>query len=401
MPLGVRGELGARTELKVEDPFGRWTQVHSEMSYPVHSPGPVESGSVSVVRTLSTRGITMRTRTEPPASTPSRAGIIMSGFGGVVVVFLLGTWLGSGVLLVLQPMTGLSSDLLMLTQFGPSLGVLAVVLTRRILGRTTTVAASLRPTGLVLPRITMGAAVLVMVFGACVGLLALIGQPVHLPGPEQLGTSLWLLAPLQFVDACGEELGWRAFLHEHLHTRWSSTSAALVVGTLWATWHVDYFRFGLVFFGTFWLSCLAISVVLAQLVRGSGRGALLIAGTFHWLINLGTSMVMDFSAGELPQMLVLAGALMAAAVGLTAIAGSDASTGRWVLRNGGSVSRMQAKRTTVPDGVRARVELQRIDHQSAFTVVAAGADERSAQEWARAMYEAPSSGGRSGTAGEP
>lgn len=251
------------------------------------------------------------TQTRQPES--ARTVLASNGFWTQVVVFLLGTWLGAGVLLLLQPLFGVSPDLIMLTQFGPSLGVLAVVLVRRAQRRRTVVAVSLRPTGMVLRRIAAGVGILVVVLGMSAAVLTLIGRPVHLMAPGRLSVSLWLLAPLQFVGACGEELGWRAFLQRHLQTRWSMTVAALVVGTLWATWHVEYYGFGPVFFGAFWLSCLSMSLMMAQLVRGSGQGVLLIAGTFHWLLNLGTLMVLDVSGGDLLSMLVLAGTMTAAA----------------------------------------------------------------------------------------
>ncbi len=233
-----------------------------------------------------------------------------------VAVFLLGTWLGAGALLVLQPLTGLEPDLLRLTQFGPSIGVLGVVLVNLVLRRPTMVAASLRPTALVLRRMGCAVGTLATLLGVGAAALAVAGQPVPLQSASPIGTALWLVVLLQFVGACGEELGWRSFLQLHLEARWSMTVSALVVGTLWATWHVDYFASGPVFFAAFWLSCLAMSVIMAQLLRGAGRGALLIAATFHCSLNLGTSMVLDISGDDLPTMLALAASatIVAAAV---------------------------------------------------------------------------------------
>lgn len=162
-----------------------------------------------------------------------------------------------------------------------------------------------------LRRVTAGTVVLVGVLALSVAVLACSGRAVRPPGFGELGVSLWLLVPLQLLGACGEELGWRVFLQRHLQTRWPMTVAALVVGTLWAGWHVEYYRFGPVFFSAFWLSCVALSVVLAQLVRGTGRGALLIAGSFHCLLNLGALSVFDFSGGDLHHMLVLAASTIA------------------------------------------------------------------------------------------
>ncbi len=261
----------------------------------------------------------MTARTQHHRTRSSQHPSAPSGFWATIVVFLLGTALGSAALLALQPVLGINPDLLVLTQLGPSVGVLAVALVCKPPAGTTG-AGSWWPDARVLRGVACGAVALAGVFALSVAVLACTGRAVRPPGLGQLGVSLWLLVPLQLLGACGEELGWRVFLQRHLQARWSMTVAALVVGTLWAGWHVDYYRFGPLFLGAFWSACMALSVILAQLVRGTGRGALLIAGTFHCMLNLGTLMVFDLSGGELQHMLVLAGTTTVAAVVLAVLA---------------------------------------------------------------------------------
>lgn len=51
--------------------------------------------------------------------------------------------------------------------------------------------------------------------------------------------------------------------------------------------------------------------------------------------------------------------------------------------------RVRAARITVPEDIRSRSGLGRIDYESAFSVAVDPADRRSAEQWARATYESP------------
>jgi hypothetical protein len=49
----------------------------------------------------------------------------------------------------------------------------------------------------------------------------------------------------------------------------------------------------------------------------------------------------------------------------------------------------RATKTAVPEEIRSRAGVGRIDYEVAFCVVADPVDRRSAEQWARAMYESP------------
>jgi len=112
-------------------------------------------------------------------------------------------------------------------------------------------------------------------------------------GAGQLGvfTILYVLV----VNGFGEEIGWRGFLADTLLHRWSLGVTALVVGAIWALWHlpmfwvVDTFR-DLGVGGTIgWVfGLLSGSVFLAWLYRGSGRSILLVA-LWHTAFNFTTA----------------------------------------------------------------------------------------------------------------
>ena len=195
-------------------------------------------------------------------------------------LYLVVTWLAAGGLKVLQPTTHLPTQVLTITQFAPSIGVLVVLVMHR--------GAALQiwqgPAVATLRRIAVGVGVLAGVFGLCLAGLAVTGQAIHLTSPGSLGEPFWLIAVAQLVGACGEELGWRSFLQPHLQQRHSPVVSALIVGVLWGTWHVEYFSDGLLFVAAFLAMAVAISVILAELTRGVS--SLAVAGVFHWLLNL-------------------------------------------------------------------------------------------------------------------
>ena len=96
----------------------------------------------------------------------------------------------------------------------------------------------------------------------------------------------WLLV-LMPLGAFGEELGWRGYLHKHLNTHANGLLSSLVVGVLWALWHMGYYQNGPVYMIFFAILMVSYSVVIYALVVDTGFNVLL-ATIFHVMINLTT-----------------------------------------------------------------------------------------------------------------
>jgi membrane protease YdiL (CAAX protease family) len=100
---------------------------------------------------------------------------------------------------------------------------------------------------------------------------------------------MWLLL---LVVGFAEETGWRGFaVPEMLKTR-SFLSTALVIGLLWAIWHIpsmfsieSYRQMGIVMFPTFTIGIVCGSIFLAWLYRASG-GSVLMVAMWHGTYNL-------------------------------------------------------------------------------------------------------------------
>ncbi|HEX5699289.1 MAG TPA: type II CAAX endopeptidase family protein [Rubrobacter sp.] len=93
-----------------------------------------------------------------------------------------------------------------------------------------------------------------------------------------------------FVLVVGEELGWRGYALPRLLVGRSALAASLILGVLWAAWHLPTFfvpgapQYGLPFLA-FLLFTVAYSVLFSW-VYVHTRGSVLIATLFHGAINL-------------------------------------------------------------------------------------------------------------------
>lgn len=140
----------------------------------------------------------------------------------------------------------------------------------------------------------------------------------HAPAPA---------APLQFLiplAPLGEELGWRGYALPRLQRRIPALSAALVIGVIWACWHLPYFAFPDVHPLAFWIGFPLFAVViiaesvLATWLYNSTRGSVLATFIFHWSITAGSVV---------PVVPGIAAAIVGSIVNLLAAAGAVALGG--------------------------------------------------------------------------
>jgi membrane protease YdiL (CAAX protease family) len=117
--------------------------------------------------------------------------------------------------------------------------------------------------------------------------LNLLGQADYVPYLGIPGVVvLWFL-----TYGLGEETGWRGFALPHLQRTRPAANAALLLGVLWAGWHLPAFFFrdtyvemGLPGFAMFVVSICFASVVFAWLYNSTG-GSLLLVILFHVFFN--------------------------------------------------------------------------------------------------------------------
>jgi uncharacterized protein len=117
-------------------------------------------------------------------------------------------------------------------------------------------------------------------------ILRLMGSSV--PNPQ--------IAPVQaifyfvafFIGAIGEELGWQGYAYPSLGNRHTVFGSALILGIIWALWHViPFVQMGRSTNWIVWqlLSTVALRFIIVWLYENTGK-SILIAVLFHTMINL-------------------------------------------------------------------------------------------------------------------
>ena len=123
-------------------------------------------------------------------------------------------------------------------------------------------------------------------------------------GWPRFGGEPWFLLPFAVAFStpfqAGEEIGWRGYALPRLASRMGPALASLLLGLLWAVWHLPAFfirdadKFGQSFW-VYLLQVTALSVAMAWLV-GHSRGSVLTAMLFHAAVNNTKDIVPSVSA---------------------------------------------------------------------------------------------------------
>jgi len=118
-----------------------------------------------------------------------------------------------------------------------------------------------------------------------------------------------------FVGAIGEELGWQGYAFAGLRERWSALGAALILGAIWALWHViPYAEMGRGGEWIIWqcLSTIALRVILVWLFVNAGQ-SVFIAVLFHTMINIAWGLFPNYGSSYDPFVMFVILALVAGA----------------------------------------------------------------------------------------
>jgi membrane protease YdiL (CAAX protease family) len=142
-----------------------------------------------------------------------------------------------------------------------------------------------------------------------VGLSLTLGAPAAVQFNE-----LSPLAVILFILVIGEEIGWRGYALPRLQARYGALGASLILGSLWAGWHLsNLFIPGLEFYG-YGFAAFAPYVVAMTLLftwlANQTRGSVMLAWLFHGAIN---TLIFVNSAVDIVQRWWLSAAVYGAA----------------------------------------------------------------------------------------
>lgn len=151
---------------------------------------------------------------------------------------------------------------------------------------------------------------------------ALLGKPVAIVTNQ--APVLTLILGLLVV---GEEIGWRGFALPRLQTRFNSLTSSLILGCLWAVWHLpnsfipglDHY---LTAFPVFLVWVVSMAVLFTWLANRT-RGSVWIAWLFHAAINVSLGFL--FIGDNLRQWGLSAVVFAVAALIIVMVTGSNLS----------------------------------------------------------------------------
>jgi membrane protease YdiL (CAAX protease family) len=162
----------------------------------------------------------------------------------------------------------------------------------------------------------------IAIVGTTTGVLVAIGGPVDLD--QAMASPVLILVVFVFgltvSGGLNEEPGWRGFAQARLNERYSALTASLVIGVVWAGWHLPYFfipvaphsGFTLVNQVGWFFGILLLSIILAWAYNGSG--SVLIVMVLHAMANTA-----DILLPLAPDLIVVDGVIDEAAVGTVVV----------------------------------------------------------------------------------
>ena len=177
-----------------------------------------------------------------------------------------------------QQAAGISENAAILPQLAPGLAALLMVLIFRKDGLRLSLfdkAIKVRRYLLAFLVPIGGALITYPIAGAISGTLN-FGIPANVP---------WTLLIWFPFGALGEEAGWRGYMHERIDRGLPGLFSSIVIGTMWALWHVGIYANGLVYVAFFLLLMISYSVLIYALAADI-QFNILVAAIFHMAINL-------------------------------------------------------------------------------------------------------------------
>lgn len=122
----------------------------------------------------------------------------------------------------------------------------------------------------------------------------------------------WIVWTLTF--GLGEETGWRGFALSHLQRNQSARSATLILGVLWALWHLPqfFYNFDMTSFGViaFTVSILSGALLLTWLYN-STRGSVLVTTLWHGAFNTAIAGAQGVMVSLVNALVILVAVLIA------------------------------------------------------------------------------------------
>jgi membrane protease YdiL (CAAX protease family) len=139
--------------------------------------------------------------------------------------------------------------------------------------------------------------------------------PVPEPRSPAIMVVVWPL--VFFIAALGEELGWQGYAIDRLQNRWNALGASIILGTIWATWHiVPLIQLGRtpVQIVSQCMDMIATRVLIVWIYNNTGK-SVFAAASYHAMYNVSTLLLpnygLDYDPTATSILVVIAAATVA------------------------------------------------------------------------------------------
>lgn len=187
------------------------------------------------------------------------------------------TYLLTGILFLLQAVSGLPAEFVQLPQIGPALAALIfLALEGNSIG-------SFFRHGF---RLRLSSYTILMTIAPLVIIPAVSVLTTRYWGVDNINTQI--SASFFFstiLAATCEEIGWRGYMLARLQSSMSPARASLVLGILWGLWHVPKLLMGAQFFALWFIGIMGLTYVLTSAFNRTG-GSILAVTLIHSTVNL-------------------------------------------------------------------------------------------------------------------
>ena len=128
-----------------------------------------------------------------------------------------------------------------------------------------------------------------------------------LPAPQLSALTLIVFFIAYFIGAIGEELGWSGYIINPLQDRYGAFNASMIVGIVWALWHIIPFHQA--HQTTNWIvwQCIAtvlLRVIMVWLFNNTGKSVFAIV-LFHTMINISPYLIPNYGSHYDPFVFIL------------------------------------------------------------------------------------------------
>jgi CAAX protease family protein len=148
------------------------------------------------------------------------------------------------------------------------------------------------------------------------GLMRMMGLPLPTLQFPVLAAPVMFLA--FFITALGEELGWSGYIIDPMQERWNALQASLLLGLVWATWHivplVQAHR-SPVWIAWWCLSTVAQRVLIVWLYNNTGK-SVFAAILFHDISNVSWQLFPNYGSHYDPR---ITGPIIACAAAIVTV----------------------------------------------------------------------------------